>query len=936
MAIPISLIHWAKALVLRDAFHGALEIPGSGAPVSDTLVISGWTFSRRAPVEQIEAFLGSVSLGRLTYGIERPDVARAFPRHDVALSGYATAIPLHPSIRGRHTLAVRVTDRQGHVTQYRRAIAIRTASRERVATQATPHLEVRDAADQDSRRAMPIRRDAQSERAATALAQLEDVIARYRSQHGRPPAILDWDAGLAATGGKHLVFVPPASNGGATLPYADHSVDIVVTAAGRPEFAAEAIRIAATAAITVDADGIKTVWSAPATANTSPRVSIIIPVHGQLEHTESCLRQLHATLGNDFSGEIIVVDDGSVDATPAALASWAEREPRLRVLTNDRNVGFTQSCNRGARAANGDVLVFLNNDTLPQAGWLPPLVESLRDLRVGAAGSKLVYPDGSLQEAGGVTFADASGWNFGKGDAQPDAPLFNHVRDVDYCSAAALATPRRLFLELGGFDERYAPAYYEDTDYCFALRARGYRVLFQPASVIVHTEGASCGVDERFGVKSAQAVNRITFAGKWRDALVAHPPPLPAIDRAALHRHAVRDSRVRRALVWAPRVPEHDRESGSRRVHDTICFLRDAGWAVTFVAESATGGQRYVQMLEQMGVAVYAGKETQGAGAAYLPDASELLTHGAFDIAILHFWWLAERHLPSIRRHSPSTTVLVDSVDLEFLRRARSKYQARQMVRLPPGTTVETLDNGDAAAMMRELNVYAAADGVLTVSAKEAALINDLFADASRAHVVPDAEDLRQSPLCFAARRGLLFLANFRHPPNIDALAFLTREIVPKLPRDLLNKHPISLVGNALTESLVDQCGAGVDGLHVVGWVPSVEPYLERARATIVPLRNGAGTKRKLIQAAMIGTPSVSTHFGVEGLNLSDGEQVIVADDPDEFAKGVARLVDDEALWGRLASSGRKAALAAHGRETVRARFHEVVETIIASGARTS
>ncbi len=358
----------------------------------------------------------------------------------------------------------------------------------------------------------------------------------------------------------------------------------------------------------------------------------MIPVHGHIAATAACVRQLQATLPRDAVVEIIVVDDASADDTAATLTQWCQRDRRIRVVTNDVNVGFGESCNRGAKAAQHDMLVFLNNDTLPQAGWLPPLLAPLRDASVGAVGARLLFPDGSLQEAGGVVFSDASGWNFGRGSADPDDPLFSYVRAVDYCSAAALATPRARFLELGGFDERFAPAYYEDTDYCFTLRAHGLKVLYQPASVIVHVEGKTAGTDEGGGVKRAQSANRVVFQTKWRDALRAQPPPT-AVDRAALYRHAARDPHTRRALVCAPTLPEWDRESGSRRVFDLITFLRDRQWAVSFVTESAEGGDRYVSTLQQMGVAVY------------VDAPPDLIALGGFDIALLHFWWTGERVL---------------------------------------------------------------------------------------------------------------------------------------------------------------------------------------------------------------------------------------------------------------------------------------------------
>jgi glycosyltransferase involved in cell wall biosynthesis len=230
--------------------------------------------------------------------------------------------------------------------------------------------------------------------------------------------------------------------------------------------------------------------------------------------------------------------------------------------------------------------------------------------------------------------------------------------------------------------------------------------------------------------------------------------------------------------------------------------------------------------------------------------------------------------------------------------------------------------------MRRELNVYAKADGVLTVSQKEADFINELFADAKRAHVVADAESLRESPLDFTDRRGLLFLGNFRHLPNVEALQYLVRDIVPRLPQELLVRHPISIVGNDLDASLIAQCDAAQKQLLLVGWVPAIEPYLERALAMLVPLQHGAGTKRKVIQSTMVKTPCVSTAIGVEGLNLVHDRHVLVADDPDAFVAQVVRLAADRTLWQDLANAAQNVSVTAHGRDTVRRQFLEVLARV--------
>jgi GT2 family glycosyltransferase len=202
------------------------------------------------------------------------------------------------------------------------------------------------------------------------------------------------------------------------------------------------------------------------------------------------------------------------------------RHPWLRVVRNKKNRGFIESCNRGAQEATGEFLVFLNDDTVPLPGWLPALLRTFRThADAGAVGGRLVYPDGRLQEAGGVVFSDGSGANFGRGDIDVDAPLYTYVRSVAYCSGALLATRRELFRSLGGFDTLYRPAYYEDTDFCFSVRASGLGVYYQPDALVVHAEGGTAGTDPASGAKRHQVANRATFADKWKGLLADLPDP---------------------------------------------------------------------------------------------------------------------------------------------------------------------------------------------------------------------------------------------------------------------------------------------------------------------------------------------------------------------------------------------------------------------------
>jgi GT2 family glycosyltransferase len=371
----------------------------------------------------------------------------------------------------------------------------------------------------------------------TSEGTLTQLVSRFRAARGREPCVLDWDTGqrLAALFPGLPVFAPPVANG--RLPYVDRSVDVVAVATESREVLAEAKRVAEVAVVNfrngaTDGSGPDLFWIEGPLAQGLPTASIIIPVFNGWRHTAACLAALRETLPQGFNGEILVVDDASTDETPYRLAQRVEQDGRLRVLRNPTNGGFIDGCNRGAAAATGEFLVFLNNDTVPLPGWLAPLLHTFDQFpEVGAAGGKLLFPDGRLQEAGAIVFRDASAAHFGRGEADASEELFGYVREVDYCSGALLATRRSLFEEFGGFDSLYRPGYYEDVDYCFRLRQKGFRVYYQPESVVVHLEGASSGTDPSSGMKQHQATNLGRFRERWRDVLEGHPPRPTAFDR---------------------------------------------------------------------------------------------------------------------------------------------------------------------------------------------------------------------------------------------------------------------------------------------------------------------------------------------------------------------------------------------------------------------
>jgi GT2 family glycosyltransferase len=633
-----------------------------------------------------------------------------------------------------------------------------------------------------------------------------------------------------------------------------------------------------------------------------PDVSIVIPAFNQWTYTAACLRSLAETeCLADF--EVIVVDDQSSDETQARL----EKITGLVNLRNEKNLGFVGSCNRGASVAKGRYIVMLNNDTQVLDGWLDALVETFKRYPdTGLVGAKLIYPDGTLQEAGGLIFRDGSGWNYGKGD-DANRPEYQYTRETDYCSGACIMLETALLHELGGFDTHYSPAYYEDTDLAFRIRKRGLKVRVQPAALIVHHEGITSGTDTGSGAKRYQAVNVEKFLQRWKDELPAYPEPIRDPDNGSEIRRA-RDHRLKgRVLIIDAYTPEPDQDSGSVR----LCYLMDClsqlGYGVTFMADNRAHAGRYTTALQKAGVEVVYDPWVESLQGFFSERGEE------FNFIMISRHYIASGYLSLLRRRCPRAKFIFDTVDLHYLREER---MAELENSLP-------LKRAAAQTRRSELSVINAADATIVVSPVEKTVLQEAAPDA-RIHVISNVHKVEGSRRPFSKRKDIFFVGGYQHPPNIDAAKWFVGSIWPLVRRQLPDME-FHLIGSKAPEQVRALDGNGV---RFHGFVSTLDPWLDGCRLAVAPLRYGAGIKGKVNISMSRGQPVVATPMAVEGMFAQSGRDVLVAETAEEFAAAVVRLYQDEDLWNRVSAAGLENVRQYFSIETARLGLQELLNSL--------
>jgi len=615
----------------------------------------------------------------------------------------------------------------------------------------------------------------------------------------------------------------------------------------------------------------------PSAPIASPTVSVIIPVYNQVFHTLACLISLFESAPKACF-EVIIADDCSTDETATILAKFSDR---IRIVRTPGNLGFLKNCNHAAKAAKGEFVVFLNNDMVLLPEWLDSLVATIsKDRECGMVGSKLLNLDGTLQEAGGIFWNDGSAWNYGRGQ-NPMAPEFNYKKEVDYCSGASICLRKEVWDAVGGFDEIYAPAYCEESDLAFRLRARGLKTIYQPRSVGIHLEGVSCGTDTAQGIKAYQVENQKKLLARWSGVLKKEH-----FENGTNVFHARGRTKSKKSILIVDHyIPQHDRDAGSRTMLHIIERFLENGYNVIFWPENLHRDTKYAQHLQEMGVLVLYGHEFVTDFEAWFKANAKFL-HGVF----LSRPQVADNVINTIRIHS-KLKVAFYGHDVHHLRLQRK-------VDMDPSDSTAI---GEAKLLKEvEQKIWGEVDVIYYPSQDEVDYVAKNSAtpvSTKKIRVLPPwafHDFLSDVSANLAERAGLLFVAGFAHTPNIEGALWFTKNVWPLV----LTKYPSAKLTLAGSNPVPEITALRSDSVKVTGYIPDneLEILYRSSRVSIAPLLHGAGVKGKVVEALKFGLPVVTTPTGAQGIPDSS-HAIDVAESPEEMAKAILNLLTEDKLW---------------------------------------
>ncbi len=702
--------------------------------------------------------------------------------------------------------------------------------------------------------------------------------------------------------------------------------------------------------------------------NTKPdtkAASLVIPNWNGRDLLERFLPSWVASIAAHPGSEVIVVDNGSTDGS----AEWIRANyPAVRVLALAENLGFGGGSNEGFRAAKNDIVVLLNSDMRVESGFLAPLLEGFQDETVFAVSCQIFLGDPSKRrEETGLT----QGW------WQDGQIRVGHREDsaVDclfpcfYGGGGSCAFDRRKFLELGGFDELLRPFYVEDTDLGYMAWKRGWKVFYQPASVVYHEHRGTIG--KRFSISDIESTiykNFLLFAWKnihgWGRLASSFASGLAGAPLMAWWGNAPGRPGARGTLRAARQIPRAMRSRWRSRilatVSDSEAFFRatPSGFHDRFSALPAEPERPRVLF-----VAPYPIYPPTHGGGVFMFHTLRELSRSCEVHAIVMLDYEQEREANlELLRYCRSVEFLVRRNDLnphlgsitphavhEFATPEMQWLIERQiLLQRIDVLQLEYTALGQYARRFRRLVCALFEHDVYFQSIGRALPFIRTPMDRLKArfeYIRAIRFELGRLPLCDQIQvctaenkrylEGFLPKLSARIDAGMRAAVDATAYAYPGGPRqagtmlflgsfrhtpnqialDWFTREVLPLVLERMPSARLLVAGSDPPPRHafhdpagaidLLGFVDDIQPLFARCAVFICPIRNGSGVRVKLLEAFASGIPVVSTILGAEGLAREDGEFCLLSDDPAGFAERVVRLLRDSAYAAQLAARAR-------------------------------
>jgi GT2 family glycosyltransferase/ssDNA-binding Zn-finger/Zn-ribbon topoisomerase 1 len=612
----------------------------------------------------------------------------------------------------------------------------------------------------------------------------------------------------------------------------------------------------------------------------TPKVSILIPFYNEEIYTWNCLIFLNKFLTNEFPFEIVLLDDNSTEYNDFTLIKG------ISIYKNHENIGFLKNINKGIQLAKGEYIYILNNDTEVQANFLKELFYVFENFKnVGAVGSKLINPNRTLQEAGSVFMKDCSIRQIVK-KKKPYYPEVNYIVKVDYCSGCSLLFKK--YDDYGNFnlfDEQFAPAYFEETDFCFNLKyIQKKEIYYTPFSEVVHYNGITYNSPKNNNVSKNEQKTTL-FATNFEKFKLKWSTQLQEIKATTIEVRVQELYNTKSIVFFTGMIPEYDKDSGSNRLKELIIGYLDLNYHVTLICEHVYSENSYIYFYQKLGVNVfYEHKKYTGGFEKYLINQK-------IDANIV--WFYGPRTFENcynvVKKIMSNAKLVYDMIDIHHLRYQRS-------FELEPEKKIFKKKYKKYKKI--ECKASNLADYVITISEFEEDYMKS-YCDPKKLVTVSNIHytkvDKKTIPP-FEERNDIIFIGS-THTPNIDALYFLYTEIMPIVWKQIpdLRVNIIGSVNTAITD---------INHPNFVfhGYVHCIESFFKSNLIMVAPLRYGAGVKGKIGQAFEYYLPVITSSIGAEGMNLKNKENALIEDSKEGFANAILTLHSNKVLWKTLQS----------------------------------